>query len=173
VLLDSFGDALSSLTSQGPKRPSDDFLTGVTHVLIEKLSKTQPRPNWSHSTLTDPSLSPAAIAKSFFSSKAPHADSVPKLEFQPESSFRSAGHDSTWGQFRRYGLPSELEVQGYVTGNAPGSGAFKLKEDELVERILDNKGDVGGPRASEAEEKIRGIVAARCSKDKDGYLNWD
>jgi hypothetical protein len=48
-----------------------------------------------------------------------------------------------------------------------------LREDELVERVLEDEGDVAGPRQAEAEERVRAILEKRCSKDKDGYLNWD
>ncbi|RSH87299.1 hypothetical protein EHS25_003208 [Saitozyma podzolica] len=134
----------------GPKRPSDDFLTGVTHVLIDKKAKTQPRPSWSLATPSGPSIEPSEILSSFFSPDAPHAE-----------------------HFRRFGLPSEWEIMGMITGERPGSGAFKLKEDELVERVLEDKGDVAGPRQAEAEARVRAILEKRCSKDRDGYLNWN
>jgi hypothetical protein len=153
---------------QGPKRPSDDFLIGVTHVLIDKKAKTQPRPSWSLATPSGPSIEPSEILSSFFSPDAPHAEHVPKLDFHPPSS-KMRGHDSTWGQFR----PSEWEIMGMITGERPGSGAFKLKEDELVERVLEDKGDVAGPRQAEAEARVRAILEKRCSKDRDGYLNWN
>ena len=98
---------------------------------------------------------------------------MPKLDFQPPSTSKaSEGEDSSWGKFRKYGLPSEEEVGRWVKGSMPGSGAFALKVDELVERILGARDELQGARATEVEERVKDVVK-RCAKvDKDGYLSW-
>jgi 3-hydroxyisobutyryl-CoA hydrolase len=78
--------------------------------------------------------------------------------------------DSTWGDFRKYGLPSESDVEGIVTGSSPSSGAFKVTEAEVVERIMDAKNETAGSRAKEVENWLRGIVARTC-ETKSGYLD--
>lgn len=145
----------------------------MTHVLIDKLAKTQPRANWEISSPSDPSLNSKVITDKFFAARAPHASLVPKIDFKPAPSrTRTTGPDSTWGTFTKYGLPSELEVEMVVSGQSPGSGAFKVTQDELVERLLDGKGDVGGARSAEAEARVKDIVQRNCKTDAEGYLNW-
>ncbi|KAL1411515.1 3-hydroxyisobutyryl-CoA hydrolase [Vanrija albida] len=153
----------------GLKRTTDDFSTGVTHLLIDK---AKGRANWSPSSIDDKSLTPAAIRANFLDAKAAHiAGERPTIDFTPTPTTKE-GPDSTWGQFRRYGLPAEARVRAWIKGEAPGSGAFKLNEDELVSRIVDVSGEAGSPRQKEIEDAIRKIVAQRTTKDKDGYLNW-
>ena len=150
---------------------TDDFITGVTAVLV---SRTKGRPDWSPSEISDPAVSDSVIAEQFFDTSSPNLKSDrPRLVFDPPStSKRSEKQDSTWGQFRKYGLPSEMEVEAAVTGAAPGSGAFKVTETELVEKLLDARGNTGGPRAEEMDAKAREIVRRLCDITEGGYLDW-
>lgn len=153
----------------GPKRATEDFLTGVTQVLIDK---KKDRAAWSPSEITSSEVTPKSIQSKFFDPSSPHLSHKPDLNFSPKSTSRQSDpQDSTWCQFRRYGLPSESEVEGAVDGSAPGSGAFKITKGELVERLLDSRGDTGGPRQVEVESWIKGIIGRLCD-EKDGYLDW-
>ncbi|ODN94259.1 3-hydroxyisobutyryl-CoA hydrolase [Cryptococcus wingfieldii CBS 7118] len=154
----------------GKDRATDDFITGVTAVLIER-SKTPTA--WTPSSISDPSLSPSEINSKFFSSSSPHLKNIEEIGFSPASaSSLDSGRDSTWGQFRKFGLPSEAAVKAAVEGYAPGSGAFALTEAELVEQFVDAQGDIKGSRRSEVEQRVRSVVASCCKTGKDGYLEW-
>lgn len=59
-----------------------------------------------------------------------------------------------------------------VEGSAPGSGAFKIKTDELVERILDERGESGGSRAEEITSWTKTLVSRLCDVKENGYLDW-
>ncbi|WVQ80756.1 hypothetical protein IAT38_002861 [Cryptococcus sp. DSM 104549] len=148
----------------GPNRATNEFLTGVSAVLIDR-SKTTP--SWSPASLSDKSLTPEAITKTFFTPSS----STPELEFHPESQSKlDSTRDSSWGQFRKYGLPSEKDVRAAVDGDAPGSGAFALKEAELIEQL--GGSEVRGQRRREVEGRVRDIVKAHCRTKADGYLQW-
>lgn len=144
---------------------TDDFITGVSAVLVDRI-KT--RPEWSPSSISDPSLSPKSIEKNFFNPSSPHHQSMPKLEFKPASSLTD-GKDTTWDKFRQYGLPSEQRLRDLVEGSAPGSGAFALKEEELIDRVSDGN---AVERKQEFKERVRSVVATHCEKDEEGYLKW-
>ncbi|KAK4683792.1 hypothetical protein P7C73_g6434, partial [Tremellales sp. Uapishka_1] len=149
----------------GPDRPTDDFTIGVTSLLIDKSSD---KPSWSPSSLSDPSLSPKAISDAFFASN----ENTPRLSFDPKPT-SSRGSDSTWGHFRKFGLPSEMEVKAVVQGSAPGSGAFKVTEEEVVvDKLSDRQGETGGARETEVKDRVRAIVGRWCEKDGEGYLSW-
>lgn len=93
---------------------------------------------------------------------------MPKLEFKPTSSL-TEGKDTTWGKFREFGLPSEQKLQDMVEGSAPGSGAFALKEEELIERVLS---DQPAERKQEFTRRIQEVISIRCNTDREGYLRW-
>lgn len=93
---------------------------------------------------------------------------MPKLEFKPASSL-TEGKDTTWDKFRQYGLPSEQRLRDYVEGSAPGSGAFALKEEELLDRVLDGH---AVERREEFHARVKSVVATHCEKDGEGYLKW-
>ncbi|ORY21094.1 ClpP/crotonase-like domain-containing protein [Naematelia encephala] len=150
----------------GPNRPTDDFLTGVTQVLI---TKSKDRAAWSPDSLKD--VTPSSIRSNFFDTSSPHLAERPTLSLSPKPSSKASERDSTWGQFRRFGLPGDKEVEETVRGSSPGSGAFKITTSELIERLLDNRGETGGPRHREVEKRVRSIVARTCV-EKDGYLDW-
>lgn len=151
----------------GPKRSSDDFITGVTHVLIDKVRDK--RAAWEND-INSPKLSTNAITERFFT---PGSD-VPKLAFHPSSgSTDPERKDSTYGRFREWGLPEMYYVQGLVTGDAKDSGAFKLTEDEVVERVLAGKGETKGTgRAEDMERITRELVGRYCTTVQGGYLDW-
>ena len=154
---------------QGLVRPTDDFIIGVDAVLVQK---TKGRPNFA-SSIDDLALSSKENLEKYFGSKdqAPN-DSTPTLNFRPAPSQSSGPHDSTWGRFRQFGLPSEREVEAIVEGSAPGSGAFKLKEKELIERVLEARGEQSGERAQEITEWVGNVVRRLCEVKEDGYLDW-
>ncbi|KAK8864439.1 hypothetical protein IAR55_001688 [Kwoniella newhampshirensis] len=154
----------------GKQRATDDFISGVTAVLIDR-SKSPT--TWVPSSLSDPLLSPSTINQNFFSSSSGHLADRPTLELHPASASKlDSGRDSTWGQFRKHGLPSEESVRAAVDGYAPGSGAFALKEQELVEQFVDAAGQVKGTRRDEVEARVRDVVKKHTKQDKDGYLEW-
>ena len=153
------------LTGQGDNRVTDDFITGVSAVLVDRI-KT--RPEWNPSSITDSALTPKNIERQFFDPKSKHLTSMPKLEFKPVSSL-SEGKDTTWGKFREFGLPSEQKLRDLVEGSAPGSGAFALKEQELIDRVLEGH---AAERKDEFVTRVRDVLATHCDVDKEGYLRW-
>ncbi|WVQ99430.1 hypothetical protein IAU59_006565 [Kwoniella sp. CBS 9459] len=156
----------------GPKRSTEDFIKGVSAVLIDR-SKTPTE--WIPSSRSDPSLSPKEIEKNFFTPSKNRTESTGdlQLEFEPISASKlDSGKDSTWGRFRKYGLPSESNIRASVDGYAPGSGAFALTEKELIESFVDASGEVSGTRRDEVEARVKDVVSRHCKKDKDGYLEW-
>ncbi|WRT66410.1 uncharacterized protein IL334_003366 [Kwoniella shivajii] len=149
----------------GPKRATEDFIKGVSSVLIDR----KPNPEWIPSSLSDSKLSSNEITKNFFST-TPSSDQ-PELRFNPASASKlDSGRDSTWGQFRKYGLPSEDKIKASVDGYAPGSGAFALTEKELIDQF--SEGEVHGSRRKEIESRVRNVIERKCKKDKQGYLEW-
>lgn len=132
------------------------------------MDRIKTRPEWKPSSISDASLSSGKIEKNFFNPSSPHHQSMPRLEFKPVSS-STEGKDTTWGRFRQYGLPSEQRLRELVEGSAPGSGAFALKEGELIDRVLDGH---AAERKGEFEARVRAVVATHCEEDKEGYLRW-
>lgn len=153
----------------GPTRPTDDFLTGVTAVLIDRTAKDQ-RPAWSPNSIEDVKV--ADIARDFFTEGQKYTAARPDLNFDPAVLELYPSKDETWGQFRRWGLPSEAELQGVVQGSSSGSGAYKVTLSELIDIVLEHRGEVGGPRKREITQRVQSIVSERCTEGKDGYLNW-
>ncbi|OCF36821.1 3-hydroxyisobutyryl-CoA hydrolase [Kwoniella heveanensis CBS 569] len=154
----------------GPKRSTEDFVKGVSAVLIDR-SKTPT--DWIPSSRSDPSLSPKEIEKNFFTPSKNQTSGDLQLEFEPISASKlDSGKDSTWGRFRKYGLPSEANIRASVDGYAPGSGAFALTEKELIDSFVDASGEVAGTRRDEIEARVKDVVSRHCKKDKDGYLEW-
>lgn len=151
----------------GPKRATDDFITGVTHHLINKVRDK--RAAW-ESEIDSSNLSHEQVTKRFFT---PSSD-VPKLDFVPSTGSTDASKkDSTYGRFREWGLPELHWVKGIVTGDTQGSGSYKVTEDELVDRVLGWKGETrGGGRADDMERLTRELVGKFCEKDSNGYLTW-
>jgi 3-hydroxyisobutyryl-CoA hydrolase len=144
---------------------TDDFITGVSAVLVDRI-KT--RPEWIPSTITDSALTPKNIENTFFNTSSKHHQSMPKLDFKPTSSL-TEGKDTTWGRFREFGLPSEQKLQDMVEGSAPGSGAFALKEEELIERVLQTQPT---ERRQEVTRRVQEVLSIHCNTDREGYLRW-
>jgi 3-hydroxyisobutyryl-CoA hydrolase len=144
---------------------TDDFITGVSAVLVDRI-KT--RPEWNPSTITDSALTPKNIENTFFNTSSKHHQSMPKLDFKPTSSL-TEGKDTTWGRFREFGLPSEQKLQDMVEGSAPGSGAFALKEEELIERVLQTQPT---ERRQEVTRRVQEVLSIHCNTDREGYLRW-
>ncbi|WVF71488.1 hypothetical protein IAT40_006294 [Kwoniella sp. CBS 6097] len=154
----------------GTKRSTEDFIKGVSAVLIDR-SKTPTE--WVPSSRSDPSLSPKEIEKNFFTPSKNQTAGDLQLEFEPISASKlDSGKDSTWGRFRKYGLPSESNIRASVDGYAPGSGAFALTEKELIDSFVDASSEVRGTRRDEVEARVKDVVSRHCKKDKDGYLEW-
>ena len=143
----------------------------MTAVLVHK---KKDRPKWNIDSPADKALDADSISKQFFDKSGGIKTDRPTLDLQPPSVSNplDGKSDSTWGRFGRYGLPTELEVEATVEGYAPHSGAYKVTEQELIERILDDKGETGGPRAAEVETKIKEIVSRLCDVKEGGYLDW-
>jgi 3-hydroxyisobutyryl-CoA hydrolase len=161
-------DILMATGFVGNDRPTEEFTTGVTHVLI---TRGKGRAEWNPSDINDAKLTPAAIKKTFLDASAPHMSELPKLIFNPAPTTKE-GPDSTWGKFRSRGLPAEDEVKAWVQGEAHGSGAFKLKENELINAVLDSRGERGGPREKEIVARVKATIALHTKADGDKYLDW-
>ncbi|EIW70338.1 hypothetical protein TREMEDRAFT_60829 [Tremella mesenterica DSM 1558] len=174
VLLNDFAMATSF---SGPKRPTDDFIIGVSQVLLEKdKTKKSLRPSWSPTSISEISQS---YVDQFFSqphkrssklSDTPNESDQSELMFDPVP--RNHTPDSTWGQFRFLGLPSERELQDRIRGASPSSGAYALTEKELTEQMLDDVGENGGSRQDDFLERIKEVLKRKCKRDDDGNLKW-
>lgn len=161
-------DILMATGFVGNERPTEEFSTGVTHLLIDK---GKGRANWSPSDINDAKLTPKAIKDTFLDASKPWMSELPKLNFVPEPTTKE-GADSTWGQFRRFGLPAEAEVKAWIQGEAHGSGAFKVREAELITSIVESRGEAAGARQTEITNRVKQIVAQHTKKDGEGYLDW-
>ncbi|WWC89284.1 uncharacterized protein L201_004205 [Kwoniella dendrophila CBS 6074] len=158
----------------GPKKSTEDFIKGVSSVLIDRSSSP---PEWIPGNLNDSKLSSSEISKNFFpptkSSSSSTTDEI-KLDLQPKSSSKlDSGRDSTWNQFRKFGLPSESLIKSFVDGYSPGSGAFALTEQELINQLLENdQSTLSSQRNKEIVKIIKQVISKNCKKDKQGYLEW-
>lgn len=161
-------DMLMSTGFVGTDRPTPEFDTGVSYLLIEK---GRDRANWQPSDINDPRLTPAEITKNYLDPKTPHLAETPKLVFEPAPNVKE-GPDSTWGQFRKWGLPAESEIRAAIKGESAGSGAFKLKPQELIQQVVSARGENGGPREKEIVAAVNKILATRTKQDNAGYLDW-
>lgn len=56
-----------------------------------------------------------------------------------------------------------------VEGSAPGSGAFALKQEELIDRVLEGH---AAERRQEFTKRVQDVVATHCDRDEEGYLKW-
>ena len=66
--------------------------------------------------------------------------------------------------YRAFGLPSESEIRSLVDGEHKTSGDFKLSEETLRANFNVNRPGVG--------ERIREIVARKCTATDEGWLTW-
>lgn len=167
----------TGFTAPASIRPTNDFITGVTHVLIDKGKGGAP-PAFSPSSISDPSLEPKAIASKYFDPRsAPHASLVPKLSFNPKPSPRPVEglqQDETWGKFRACGLPTDRLIGRIVKGEEKDSGAYAVNEQQLLERLGRNDGVRPFCHSpDELRRVVRSAVERKCSVDSAGYLRWE
>nr|XP_019011142.1 3-hydroxyisobutyryl-CoA hydrolase [Kwoniella pini CBS 10737]OCF49923.1 3-hydroxyisobutyryl-CoA hydrolase [Kwoniella pini CBS 10737] len=150
----------------GPNRSTEDFIKGVTSVLIDRSKQS---PEWIPSNLKDKKLNLSEIIKNFYPTKS--SDNTPELKLIPESASKlDSGRDSTWNKFRKFGLPSEQSIKSSVDGYSPQSGAFALTEKELISQFIEDS--INGTRRDEIIERIKNVVSKNCKVDKGGYLEW-
>jgi len=124
---------------------SQDFITGVTAVLI---TKTKERPAWSPSTLAE--VSYEDVMSKFFSSSSPYLAPLPKLSYPERDSWEPE-------TFARYTLPSEEDIEKFARGSHPDSGALAVNFQDVVEKFVESTNGKHG-----VKEKVREVLARRC-----------
>ncbi|KAH9451165.1 hypothetical protein Pst134EB_018657 [Puccinia striiformis f. sp. tritici] len=103
-----------------------DFVTGVTHLLINK-QKT--RPEWSPSELSQ--LNQDEIIQRYFSNQPPSSVHLLPLDLIPT---RMKAYENY--PFSNYGLPSEEYIKSLVIGNVRGtSGHLAITKEELIQSV--------------------------------------
>lgn len=184
-----------------------DMVNGVSHVLMTKGAKrpmTWPipadlypgeppaedtslpePPKWSPDNLND--LSEDKVAKTWFDrERSPILKNAPNLDgFDANQSLLSSMRvDKLWGQFRAWGLPSEVIIKQFVEGSAKSSDAFALTEQELEQRLIANLCErmetsaesLGSGFSQSVRDQIKEIVKRKCEiiKEEKGpaYLRW-
>lgn len=157
----------------GTNRPTEDFTTGVTHLLLEKKKGRAP---WSPNLVTDAALSPEKITKAFLDPTSEHLKESPPMRFIPKPTTPAGSPDSTWGKFRKFGLPSEAAVLAVLNrGDGPGSGKgevrFRLSEGLLIAHVVDATA-ASKSRRDQVEEAVRKIIKQRCEVDPEGKVTW-
>lgn len=164
----------TGFTAPSSDRTSSDFLTGVTHVLIDKVRGS--RASWSPSEIDSSDVSSSSIEKRFFASSSSHSKLIPQLEFNPRPSpvpIEGPPSDKSWGKWRAAGLPSDRILSRVIRGQEKDSGAYALKEYQVVEKLMANEAvRKNGHATEEIERVVRSAVERKCEVDGDGYLRW-
>ncbi|CAE6447469.1 unnamed protein product [Rhizoctonia solani] len=130
---------------------SPDFITGVTHLLV---NKDRSRAAWSPAVLED---TPDDVIKKFFDD-SPYVERAPRLELDRKI--------IPGDKLFRYALPNETTIEAAVKGSLPGSGSFALTPTELVSSFERRCGQKAGLR-----QKIQDVIDRKCQLE-DGYLTW-
>ena len=134
-----------------------DFKNGVTALLIDK---TPELVKWTPATLEE--VSQTSIESIFFSSTPPFDNpplvNLPRLH--PGNAYKSYPH-------AKFSLPSELEIQDVVTGNASGSGKYALTKEEVVKVLTRGRNGKIGVR-----EKVEEVLNRRSTVGEGNTLNW-
>lgn len=161
-------DTLMSTGFIGAHRSSDDLMVGAVHQLFEK--KKTPIPfSPSIAELDDPTLQPETIRANFFSRESPHLIDAPPMDVGDALLPRPkglVGPDSNWGQFRRFGIPSEERVRDVID-----AARGKLIEAELVQRVLGTEDSANPARRAEFEAAIWRIISERTHKGS--VMQWN
>ncbi|KAF9431693.1 hypothetical protein BGZ76_011828 [Entomortierella beljakovae] len=126
-----------------------DFSEGVRALLIEKTLK----PQWDPATIED--VNREHILGVYFRNQPLNALSL--------------SNNTSWRDYpyRRYALPSEVEIRKIVTGEAQGSGPLQLTADEVVEVCVKKSGGKIGVR-----EKVTEVLSRKVTSGSDGELKW-
>ncbi|CAE6478490.1 unnamed protein product [Rhizoctonia solani] len=130
---------------------SPDFITGVTHLLI---NKAKDRADWSPATLED---TPEDVIKNFFDD-SPFVRRAPRLDLDRKI--------IPGDKFSRFALPNEATIEAAVKGSLPGSGSFALTPTELISSFERRCG-----RKTGLQQKIKDVIDRKCQLE-DGYLTW-
>ncbi|KAJ1309156.1 hypothetical protein OPQ81_004827 [Rhizoctonia solani] len=130
---------------------SPDFITGVTHLLI---NKEKGRAAWSPATLEDTGED---VIKKFFDD-SPYVKRAPRLELDRKA--------IPGDKLYRYALPNEATIEAAVKGSLPGSGSFALTPKELISSLERRCG-----RKTGLQQKIQDVIDRKCLVE-DGYLTW-
>ncbi|CAE6422807.1 unnamed protein product [Rhizoctonia solani] len=127
---------------------SPDFITGVTHLLI---NKEKGRAAWSPATLDDTQEN---ITEQFFEG-SPYVERAPRLNLD-----RSIVPGD---KLTRYALPNETTIEAAVKGSLPGSGSFALTPTELISSFERRCGQKAG-----LKQKIKDVIG-ELVPSKSGY----
>ncbi|KAG8937312.1 hypothetical protein FRC02_000082 [Tulasnella sp. 418] len=142
---------------------SQDFVTGVTAVLVDKEKGT---PSWSPSGLDE--ISHAQVLTSFFDSASPFLQNTPSATF---SNNNDKATSSVKMDPMAYSLPSEVELRQIIQGSHQFSASTAYNLDDLIGRFRQLRPKHG------VEEKIREVVARKCelvpaTEQQQAYLQW-
>ncbi|WAQ89498.1 hypothetical protein PtA15_11A187 [Puccinia triticina] len=139
-----------------------DFVTGVTHLLV---NKQKSRPAWSPSELSEVKL--PEITAQYFSSQPASSTHVVRLDSLSPTRIQSY-HDYPYAN---YGLPSEETIKNLVIGNVKGtSGHLAITAPELHEMVSQKWNHKVG-----VAQKLDDILARRTTRkgQNEGFvLKW-
>lgn len=131
---------------------NDEFSEGVIAKLVEKRA-----PKWNPSTLED--VSPSLVSK--YLNPRPDSENTDIEYFYPDVNYLQYPHN--------FGLPSETQIQDYITGNDSEDREFKVTAREVLEHF-DNitKSKLGLKR------KIEEVLSRKTKPDPSDakLLDW-
>jgi len=139
-----------------------DFVTGVTHLLINKKPDKPARAAWSPATLSE--VSQQHVRSTFFdmSPKTRAAAQIPKLAPLPSSvqTYKSYPHQN-------FALPSEKLIEKVIKGELQSSGSLALTRSEVVDWFKSEWSDKAGLMG-----KLDEVLARKTKEGADGSLVW-
>jgi 3-hydroxyisobutyryl-CoA hydrolase len=155
------------------------MVDSIFHKLVDKKRET---PTWKPADLNDPSISEEIVARSWFDrQKSKTLDLAPLMD-ENEITTGTKQDNSTWGEFRAWGIPSEQVIKSYIDGSAKSSGAFALTEKQVKQKLVNDLAerfeiDVGKNEkwANTIRDRVAEVVKNCCSVEdghKEQYLKW-
>ncbi|KIP12319.1 hypothetical protein PHLGIDRAFT_27447 [Phlebiopsis gigantea 11061_1 CR5-6] len=140
---------------------SNDFITGVTAVLVEK---TKGRPAWEPSTVEE--VNDTDVKAKFFSQFSPENGTAPTVDVPADVETIPSKVSSPM----RFALPTEYEIREMVVGSHPSSGGSAITKEELVQKFVALRKSKMSVR-----EKILDVVQRKCVEEPaegEKYLKW-
>lgn len=132
-----------------------DFVEGVSAKLLTKPPRV---PQWNPATVGD--VSPAVVTQML--EPMPDSNSPPIEFYNANETFLQYPH--------KFGLPSEVDIQNYVTGNDGSDREFKVSRDEVFDHFqLSTRSKLGVNR------KLTEVLARKTTPDSsdDTLLDWN
>ncbi|TIA89538.1 hypothetical protein E3P99_01992 [Wallemia hederae] len=130
---------------------NDDFVKGVTAVLVDK---TKTVPKWYPGTLKD--VHKSEVIGAYFTTTERTSG---KLDIRNEK--------KPLVGFFEFALPTEREIEEYVRGSHPASGANAVKRKEVLSFFKSKDSAKQG-----VAEKVAEVLDRCTTEEKGGFLKW-